>query len=65
MYVSYIKTVLYYISILNVILKKSVQNFCFSKLFCSLVKNENKKTWFQYVTSTKSFLEFSLAKTTK
>ena len=39
----YIKIVLYFISVLHVILKKSVQNFCFLKLFCSLVKNENTK----------------------
>ena len=43
MYVSYIKIVLYFISIFYVILKKSVQNFCLSKLFCFLVKNENTK----------------------
>ena len=39
-YVSYIKTALYFISILHVILKKSVE---FSKLFCSLDENENTK----------------------
>ena len=39
----YIKIVLYFISILHVILKESVQNFCFLKLFCSSVKNENTK----------------------
>ena len=39
-YVSHIKTALYFISILHVILKKSVE---FSKLFCSLDKNENTK----------------------
>ena len=42
-YVSYRKIILYFISILHVILKKSVRNFCFLKLFCSLVKNENTK----------------------
>ena len=42
-YVSYIKIVLYFISILHSILKKSVCNFCFFKLFCSLVRNENIK----------------------
>lgn len=31
------------ISILPVILKKSVENFCFLKLFCFSVKNENTK----------------------
>ena len=37
------KIVIYLISVLYVILKKSVQNFCFLELFCSLVKNENTK----------------------
>ena len=55
--------VLYFISILHVIPKKNVWNFCFLNLFCSLVRNE--KTWFLYVTSKKGFLEFSTAKTTK
>ena len=40
------KTVISFISILHLILKKSVQNFCFLKLFCSLVQNENTKTPF-------------------
>ena len=39
----YIKLVLYCIPILQVILNKSVKNFCFLKLFCSLVKNKNTK----------------------
>ena len=38
-----LKIVLYFISILHVILKESVWNFCFLKLVCSLVKNENSK----------------------
>ena len=42
-YVSYIKIVLNFISILHSILKKSVCNFCFFKLLCSLVRNENIK----------------------
>ena len=33
----------YFISMLHLILKKSVRNFCFLKLFCSLVQNENTK----------------------
>ena len=37
------KIVIYLISVLYVTLKKSVQNFCFLELFCSLVKNENTK----------------------
>ena len=37
-YVSYIKIVLYFITILHVILKKSVWNFCFFIFFCSLVR---------------------------
>ena len=36
-YVSHIEIVLYFISVLHAILKKSVWNFCFLKLFCSLV----------------------------
>ena len=40
-YVLHMKIALYFISILNVILNKSVQNFCFLKLFCSLFKNQN------------------------
>ena len=56
-YVSYIKIILYFISILHVILKKSVRNFFFLKLFCSLVN--------LFVTSSKDFLKFSSAKTTK
>ena len=63
MYVSSIKIVLYFISILHVILKKSVLNFCFLKLFCSLVKNENTKRAGFY-TFNKGFLKFSSAKTT-
>ena len=43
------------ISVLHAILKKSVGNFSFLELFCSLVR----KTWFLYVTSTQGFLEFS------
>ena len=39
--------------------------FVFSKLFCSLVKNEYKKIWFLHVTSNKGFLEFSSAKISK
>ena len=37
------KTALCLISILHVILKKRVGNFCFLKLFCSLVKNKNTR----------------------
>ena len=48
-YVSYIKIVLYFISILHVILKKSVRNFCFWTFFCSLVKNENTNPCYGYV----------------
>ena len=40
-YVSHIKIVLYFISVLHAILKKNVWNFCFLKLFCSLVRNGN------------------------
>ena len=39
----YIKFVLYFISILHVILEKSVRNFCFLKFFCYSVKNKNTK----------------------
>ena len=39
-----------------------IKEKCFS-LFCSLVTNENIKSWFLYATSNKSFLEFSTAKT--
>ena len=59
-----IKIVLCFISILHVILKKSVQNFCFLKLFCSLIKNENTKRPGFY-TSNKDCLRFSSTKTTK
>ena len=62
----YIKFVLYFISILHVILEKSVRNFCFLKLFCYSVKKQKyKKTWFLYITSIKGFLKLSSAKTTK
>ena len=43
-YVWYIKIVLYFIYILHdAILKKNVWSFCFLKLFCSLVRNDNIK----------------------
>ena len=57
------KIVLYFISLLHVILKKSLRNFCFLNLFYSLVRNE--KIWFLYVASSKGFLKFSTAKTFK
>ena len=39
-------------------IKEKSAEFCFLKLFCSSVKNENtKKNWFLYITSNKSFLE--------
>ena len=37
------KILLYFISILHLILKKSVWNFSFLKLFCSFVQIENTK----------------------
>ena len=38
------KIVLYFISILHVILKKRIlKKFCFLNFFCSLVKNESTK----------------------
>ena len=49
---------------IHVILKRSVWNFCFLKLFCSLVRNENTKRPDSYVTS-KGFLEFCRTKTAK
>ena len=47
------------------ILRKSVQNICFLKLFCSLVKNENTKRPSFYTLLITSFLKFSSAKTAK
>ena len=56
--VSHIKIVLYFISILHVILKKRVRNFCFLKLFCSSVKNQNtKKTGFYTLLVARIFLK--------
>ena len=66
-YVLNIKIVLYFISILHVILKKSVWNYFFF-IISFLLFSENlkyKKTWFLYVTSNKGFFEFSPAKTTR
>ena len=42
-YVSYIKIVLHFISILHIILKKSMRDFYFLKVFYSLVKSETAK----------------------
>ena len=67
-HVSYIKIVLFFISLFHVILKESVWNFSFLLFFLFLLfssKWKYKKTWFLYVTSSKGFLEFSTAKTTK
>ena len=41
MLISHMKIVLYFISVLHAILKKTVWNFCFLKVFFSLVRNEN------------------------
>ena len=58
LYVRHIKTVLYFISILHIILKKSVWNFYFF-LFCSLVRNENiKRPGFYTLQVTKVFSNF-------
>ena len=66
-YISPIKVVLYFFSILRVILKKSVWNFLFSFfLFCSLVRNENiKRPGFFMLQSSRGFIEFSSAKIAK
>ena len=53
------KIVLYFIFILHVILKKSVRNFRFLKLFCSLVKTENtKRPGFYMLLLRRVFLNF-------
>ena len=65
-YVWYIKIVLYFISILHVMLKKSVWIFNFFLIFLFFaLQFEIKKTCFLYVTSKKGFLKFSTAKITK
>ena len=57
------KIVLYFISIFHLILKESVQNFCFLKLFCSLVQNENiKGPGFYTLLVTRVFLSFHQVK---
>ena len=68
-YLSYIKNILYFISILHVILKKSGWSFYFLQFFffffflVFIDEWKYKKTWFLYVTSNTGFLEFSIAKT--
>ena len=58
-YVSYIKIVLYLISALHVILKKSVWSFYFLKLFCSLVRSETiKRPGFYTLQVKRIFLSF-------
>ena len=66
-YVLYIKIVLYFISILHVISRKSARNFSFlifSSFWPFSYKWKYKKTWFLCVTSSKGFLKFFTAKTT-
>ena len=49
----------YFISILHVLLKKSVWNFYVLKLFCSLVRNENiKRPGFYTLQVTRVFSNF-------
>ena len=57
LYVSYIKIVLCFISMLDIILKKSVWNM-------KTKKWKYKNTWFLYVKSKKGFLEFPTEKKT-
>ena len=53
------KIILYFISILHVILKKSVRNFSFFKLFCSVVRNENiKRPGFYMLQVARNFSNF-------
>ena len=64
-YVLQIKIVLYFLSILHVILTKSVELFFFLELFWSSVRNENTCNKYCKITSDKDFLNFSTAKITK
>ena len=52
-------TILHFYSLLHVMLKKNVRNFCFLKVFCYLNKSENtKRPGFYTLQVTKVFLNF-------